>query len=895
MKRIYSLIAVLTIFAFATNANADEFTWDAGGGSDQNWDTATNWVNDAKPTSGSHTVTIGSESTPYTSIQNISGLSLDSINVHDGSTLRITQATTTTTTNLYASAILEVNENYTTSFIYSPNVSVGPFDAPPANAPTISIAAGKTFEINNGGANSQIRYSVNITGADKDTSIFKISAPDHWDYRAVIPYPALIQNVTINAEGGEIYCFADVYNANLNVGPNSRFTVRGEMSSVDTVVTDSVLGSSGQFINSTVRLEGNSSFITHNNITNTTITLNSTGSVDQYGGTISGGTIDINSGIFNAYGGTISGSTIDIAANSVMKFQNGSTAENIILNADERGRVRAKVNVDTKTFEFKNSSKLITYIYRNQEDGNLYINKITTDTALADNGGNKPGVIGEVKIQINHNSIQEAKGETVSLPIFYSENGLGVLTEGSETEEQAKARILAKYNDPNSGYFDFSAFNPELYQGRIEFCTLGKSLLLVVERIHSYEEVADSQNKAIAKSLDGGNLHKCGSGFAQLLNALDGTHTHEEYNQALDDLKPRQITSARLITHNAGLAALSQMTAYRTSRRQALKGIPYKLTINPSETGIASTDINPGTTLAQALPLNPGERKDRELGKDKMVNVFARATTGYTRVGSGSNRIGLRSSRVGAVFGIDVRLHENFLVGFTGSYDYNDVHFLSHRGSGRVNSYRFGPYAMMYHDNWFFEAELTLGLHNNKFRRRVAIGNDVFLPEAQYNSIDFTASIGAGYDFRVGGFTITPRVNLQYQFYHSDRVSEKNGGGANLKLSKYDTSALSSRLGVEFWKRFEVNERYLSAVTPFFNVGWRHEWLAPTDLTSQFEGGGSSFNIDNDLFSRNAIYLGIGGTAELTEQLNLDVRYQADLGDRENRSQNIYLSLRYKF
>ena len=303
------------------------------------------------------------------------------------------------------------------------------------------------------------------------------------------------------------------------------------------------------------------------------------------------------------------------------------------------------------------------------------------------------------------------------------------------------------------------------------------------------------------------------------------------------------------------------------------------------------------SALAQILPRNPGERAaDREVGMDKMVSIYGRATTGYTRVGSSNNRIGLRASRIGALFGFDVRVHENVVVGFAGSYDYSDVNFAQHLGGGNVNTYRFGPYALVYSGDWFFETEATIGLHDNTFTRRVNVGGIQYSPRSNYDAIDFTFAVGAGYDFKTAGFNITPRVNVQYQFYHAGAYDEKNGAGANLRVDRYETSSISSRLGVELWKRFEFeDDAMMRSATPFFNVGWRKEWLAPTDLTSQFAGGGDAFNIDNDLYSRNAIYLGIGSTFELNESLNLDLRYQADLGDRDNQSQNASINLRYRF
>ena len=866
MKRFFSLLAVLAVLTMSQVAHANEFSWDAGGGTDKNWDTDTNWSNDTKPVTGlGNTITLGEG---YETVLNISSLQVGRLILHKR--VKIT-----------------LQNDFETARINSYGLGIG---TPDSEAPVI-VLGNNTFTLNKQNASAPSLFFASVEGNGVANSTFDVQDVTYSFGRRLEIWGGVFSNLTFKAPASEIYCFADFDNVKLLLEERSIFITREKVENSEIIVNNGIYTSTGRILPGTtatkITLNGTARFtmspsatcdgaiVESNDTSNTTILA---------GCEMKNTTVNLNGGEFNNYG-TLKTTTITSQANTIARFYETSETEGNIITAEADSTIYARNAVNLNTYTMKDDSKFHTYLWRDRTDGKLKARLLNATNQAT---------IGEVKIILDHDSIQEVKNQTELVPIFFAEAGLQVQTRSGETVDQAKARIIAQYNN-NPDYFDFSAFNTELYSASIEFCTQGKSLLLSIQRIASYTDIADPGNKQVARALDGGDNLSCSNGFAKLLNAIDGTHSHEEYNEALRKLKPRQQTSARLLAHDSGLAALSQMSAYRTSRRMALKGIPYKLTINPTETGFASTDINPGTTLAQALPLTPGERKDREIGKDQMVSVFARATAGYTRVGNGSNRIGLRSSRVGAVFGIDMRLHENFLIGFTGSYDYSDVSFLSHLGGGRVNSYRFGPYAMMYHDDWFIEAELTLGLHNNKFRRRVAIDDDVFLPESQYNAIDFTASIGAGYDFHLGGFTITPRVNLQYQFYHADRFSEKNGSGANLNVSKYDTSALSSRLGVEFWKRFEVNEQYLSAVTPFFNVGWRHEWIAPTDLKSQFQGGGSAFNIDNDLFSRNAIYLGIGGTAELTEQLNLDVRYQADLGDRENRSQNIYLSLRYKF
>jgi len=277
------------------------------------------------------------------------------------------------------------------------------------------------------------------------------------------------------------------------------------------------------------------------------------------------------------------------------------------------------------------------------------------------------------------------------------------------------------------------------------------------------------------------------------------------------------------------------------------------------------------------------------MGMDQVWSVFARITTGITRVGSGSERVGLVSRRIGTVFGIDARVHENIIVGFGGSYIHNDVGFDGSFGRADIDSYRFGPYALMYNDAWFFESELTFGIHTNRFTREAAGVRN----RSRFTAYDFTANIGGGYDFKFGELTVTPRADLQYQYYGANSYDEQNRGGIGYHVSQYNNNSLTSRIGVELAQRFEPD--FVDAITPYLNVGWRRDWLSPDSLTTRFLDGNVSFNTANDSWSRDSVYFGCGTTIEITDQLNADLLYQVDIGDRENRSQNVYAGIRYKF
>ena len=418
---------------------------------------------------------------------------------------------------------------------------------------------------------------------------------------------------------------------------------------------------------------------------------------------------------------------------------------------------------------------------------------------------------------------------------------------------------------------------------------------LVIKRSHTYGEKATSpNNQSVAGALDELRVSE-NSTAAPLITALDASPSTGQFNQDLSEISPQSLLSAPFMIQLTQNASTRQFALYRNHRRRAAAGMPYSISLNPNRSGLADTNLNPGSTLAQALPETPGARQDREIGMDKMVNVFARATTSYTRMGSRSDRIGFDASTVGTVFGVDFKLHENIILGVGGSYNYIDIDLDGSRGGGRINSYRVGPYLLIFSDKWFFETEATIGFHNNKFGRKIQAGTVNEKANSKYDAIDFTVTLGTGYDFEIGGFTITPRTDIQYQYYNSDSFNERGAATSNLHVDSYENSSLISRFGVEIWKRFEFDHNAVRSMTPFVTVGYRREWLKPDDLRSRFLAGGSAFNTDNNVFSRNNIYIGAGTSVELTDQLNLDLKYQAEIGTRNTHTHDAYISLRYNF
>lgn len=303
-------------------------------------------------------------------------------------------------------------------------------------------------------------------------------------------------------------------------------------------------------------------------------------------------------------------------------------------------------------------------------------------------------------------------------------------------------------------------------------------------------------------------------------------------------------------------------------------------------------DSNPAMQYSQR---SPGQRFiDRQVGYDKEISVYMRATSDIFTVGNQGNTVGFKTRSIGAFFGFDMRVTENIILGFAASYEYDRAVFNRHLGGGHVKSYRLGPYMLLYSGEWFASTEATFALHTNTFARRTIVpGQNA---QSYYASQDFSYAIGGGRDIDLGIFTLTPQAKIQYQFYHANGFTETCVPNQRLKVSEFNSNSLSTIFSVDLWKHIEINEPWLKALSPFFTLGWHREWMGDPHLQRQLiEEGDVAFNSNNNLFSSDTVFMEIGSTFEIDDSLIIDMRYTASIGYWENSLQSVSFNVRYRF
>ena len=208
------------------------------------------------------------------------------------------------------------------------------------------------------------------------------------------------------------------------------------------------------------------------------------------------------------------------------------------------------------------------------------------------------------------------------------------------------------------------------------------------------------------------------------------------------------------------------------------------------------------------------------------LGVFANGTFTGGDKDATSREAGFDFTTFGATLGADYRFTNNFVLGVTFNYlstdiDFDKSSFLSTPAGGGIDTQSFGfsIYGTYHVSNQFYvDGIVNFGWNNYDIDRRIiyaipstnrmgalipgAITTVNQTAQADTNSTQFSFSVGAGYDFNVQGFTVTPFARLEYSRLDVDGYQEAinntaNGFGLALAFDEQDVESLLSVFGAQ--------------------------------------------------------------------------------------------------
>tara|TARA_Y100001933_G_scaffold265275_1_gene339428 strand:+ start:25828 stop:37062 length:11235 start_codon:yes stop_codon:yes gene_type:complete len=252
-----------------------------------------------------------------------------------------------------------------------------------------------------------------------------------------------------------------------------------------------------------------------------------------------------------------------------------------------------------------------------------------------------------------------------------------------------------------------------------------------------------------------------------------------------------------------------------------------------------------------------------------------------------SGRSGYSSDGMGIQLGLDYQVNENLILGLSLDYANTEVTFDGGLGDIETDSFRVGPFATYFTENWFVNTSLTFGIHSSDGTRNdTATG----VHESDYNASDVTFYLGGGYQYRLDeNWMLTPTASMRYTYYNRDGYTETGTGGVT--YGDYDLSTLYSRLGARLsYQLYTMDMIFIPEVM----VGWEHEFLGDAGSGTTDLPGSSAFSVNTGNPDENSIFFGTGLTAIIDERWSTFLHYEGNVSS-DGETHAISGGLRFDF
>ena len=228
----------------------------------------------------------------------------------------------------------------------------------------------------------------------------------------------------------------------------------------------------------------------------------------------------------------------------------------------------------------------------------------------------------------------------------------------------------------------------------------------------------------------------------------------------------------------------------------------------------------------------------------------------------------------GAVIGADYRLTDNMVVGLSGGAAHSKADYDRVSSGTTAHSYFGGLYGAYAGERFFIDALLSWIHHRYDTYRDITFAGR--RASSDHNANEFSAFLGGGYKFTLGGFNLIPGASLQYSYFNEDSFTEHGADSLNLRVSDFDSHSFLTRLGFRFNRAFQMGDVRL---VPEVKAEWAHEFgESDRPVTARFTGGNAgTFTVKGYEPSRDSALLGASISACLYDNYAFFVNYDAEL------------------
>lgn len=380
-------------------------------------------------------------------------------------------------------------------------------------------------------------------------------------------------------------------------------------------------------------------------------------------------------------------------------------------------------------------------------------------------------------------------------------------------------------------------------------------------------------NTSMAAALDADTPAATG-GYAALMNQLLFTNA-SVFNSSLHQLSPAAYLDVSAASDRTTQYMSEALAGYLRTRRAGQTGPTYSRNSSYQGAIAFAKAVGSPTELAETAKFCANERtivRDME-PTDRTRSVWVNPFGVFYGERSNGDHLGFQSNVAGVQLGLDKQVSETYVLGMGAGYDNMHIGTSDLYSAGRTDTFRVGPYATWFNDEWYFDSSLTGGFHDNDMGRSVSVGADNYMARGDYFAKDLSLYVDGGYDYRMGNSILSPLVSLQYITYRQDGFAERDADGAALQMNPLDANSLRSRVGGQFLQTCQWRS---VKVVPQVFAGWAHEYLQNDVLEARFVGGVTPFLTDRGGIFRDAGYYGLSLTALPRDHTSLFARYNGE-------------------
>lgn len=252
--------------------------------------------------------------------------------------------------------------------------------------------------------------------------------------------------------------------------------------------------------------------------------------------------------------------------------------------------------------------------------------------------------------------------------------------------------------------------------------------------------------------------------------------------------------------------------------------------------------------------------------------------------------------------GADYRIADWMTAGLAFNYFYQNG---TYDDGGRFNTHSYGPllFASFVPIRNVF-ADIALGYsHQDYFRNRPAqasAGGTTFTSghaRGNYNGDQYSAGLLAGYTHPFQGFSLGPRVGVNYIYYDVENYSESSSSGLALRYSGLNQSSLQTTLGAVATMPISTS---FGVVQPQMGVSWVHEFLNDSrNIQAQFldttNPASTEFTFQREQPARNWAVIDLAVSVVLPNRLQPFVSFTTIQGNENFASYGGLLGARVSF